>query len=92
MEQLVDMVTATIEDEEQTKSDSSQQGTGNFHLKILQPKQMLVRLPILLAQVKAGNNSKDLKKEIRQMAYSLLRSKNMSRLTHKNILKSLGSI
>ena len=43
-------------------------GTG---LKILTPKQMLQRLPIALAQVKAGNNSDGLLNEIRQILYSL---------------------
>ena len=43
-------------------------GTG---LKILTPKQMLQRLPITLAQVKAGNNPKNLLNEIRQIVYSL---------------------
>ena len=51
-----------------------QQGKG---LKILKPKQMLSRLPISLAQLKAGNNSKKLKNEIRQLLYSLHRSKNL---------------
>ena len=40
-------------------------------LKILTPKQMLQRLPIALAQVKAGNNSEILLNEIRQIVYSL---------------------
>ena len=40
-------------------------------LKILTPKQMLQRLPIALAQIKAGNNSESLLNEIRQIVYSL---------------------
>ena len=40
-------------------------------LKILTPKQMLQRLPIALAQVKAGNTSESLSNEIRQIFYSL---------------------
>ena len=44
------------------------EGTG---LKILSPKQMLQRLPIALAQVKAGNYSESLLNEIRQIIYSL---------------------
>ena len=48
------------------------QGSG---LKILTPDQMLSRLPISLAQLKAGNNSEKLKNEIRQLLYSLYRSK-----------------
>ena len=46
----------------------NQQGKG---LKILTPQQMLSRLPITLAQLKAGNNSDKLKNEIRQLLYSL---------------------
>ena len=42
-------------------------------LKILTPDQMLSRLPISLAQLKAGNNSEKLKNEIRQLLYSLYR-------------------
>ena len=38
-------------------------------LKILTPNQMLCRLPITLAQLKAGNNSEKLKNEIRQLLY-----------------------
>ena len=45
-----------------------QQGQG---LKILTPNQMLSRLPVTLAQLKAGNNSEKLKNEIRQLLYSL---------------------
>ena len=46
-------------------------------LKILTPNQMLKRLPIALAQVKAGNNSEGLLNEIRQIVYSLYRSKEL---------------
>ena len=53
-------------------SSGSQSGKG---LKILTPQQMFTRLPILLAQIKAGNNSQKLKNEIRQLLYSLCRSK-----------------
>ena len=47
-----------------------QQGLG---LKTLTPNEMLSRLPISLAQLKAGNNSEKLKNEIRQLLYSLYR-------------------
>ena len=40
-------------------------------LKILTPKQMLQRLPIAIVQVKAGNTSKSLLNEIKQIIYSL---------------------
>ena len=57
-------------------------------LEILKPNQMLSRLPISLAQLKAGNNSEKLKNKIRHLLYSLYRSK---RLT-KNICKNLVDI
>ena len=63
---------STLENEE-SDSDTSIEGSG---LKILTPNQMLSRLPISLAQLKAGNNSEKLKNEIRQILYSLYRSKN----------------
>ena len=44
-------------------------------LKILTPKQLFQRLPLLLAEIPAGNNSKDLLNEIRQIVYSLYQSK-----------------
>ena len=61
-------------------------GTG---LKILTPKQMLQRLPIALAQVKAGNNSQNLLNEIRQIIYSLYQSKEITKKVYNNIIKSL---
>ena len=50
---------------------SKQNETEGKGLKILTPKQMLQRLPIALAQVKAGNNSESLLNEIKQIVYSL---------------------
>ena len=59
-------------------------------LKILTPKQMLKRLPIALAQVKAGNNSESLLKEIRQIVYSLYQSKQIIKKVYNNIIKSIN--
>ena len=58
-------------------------------LKILSPKQMLQRLPIALAQVKARNNSESLLNEIRQIVYSLHQSKQISKKVYNNIIKSI---
>ena len=58
-------------------------------LKILTPKQMLQRLPIALAQVKAGNNSESLLNEIRQIVYSLYQSKQITKKVYNNIIKSI---
>ena len=56
-------------------SEAKHKATKGTGLKILNPKQMFQRLPIALAQVKAGNNSENLLNEIRQIVYSLYRSK-----------------
>ena len=58
-------------------------------LKVLTPKQMLQRLPIALAQVKAGNNSENLLNEIRQIVYSLYQSKEITKKVYNNIIKSI---
>ena len=57
-------------------------------LKILTLQQMLAHLPILLAQMKARNNSLELKNEIRQLLYSLYRSKQISKTVYKNTANS----
>ena len=59
---------------------------GDKELKILAPNQMLKRLPIALAQVKAGNNSESLLNEIRQIVYSLYRSKEITKKVYNNII------
>ena len=58
-------------------------------LKILTNKQMLNRLPILLTQIQAGNNSKSLKNEIRQILYSLYRSKKLTKPVYNNLIKCI---
>ena len=67
-------------------SDTSKKGEG---LKILTSKQMLNRLPILLAQIQAGNSSKLLKNELRQILYSLYRSKVLTKTVYNNLIKSI---
>ena len=58
-------------------------------LKILTPNQMLKRLPIAFEQVKAGNNSEILLNEIRQIVYSLHRSKKITKKLYNNIINSI---
>ena len=70
---------------EESAAQEEQSGQG---LKILTPNQMLSRLPISLAQLKAGNNSEKVKNDIRQLLYYLYRSKTLQ----KNIYKSLVDI
>ena len=74
---IIDIVEKILEFDKQ-----KQEGQG---LKILTPNQILSRLPISLAQLKAGNSSEKLKNKIRQLLYSLYRSKKLT----KNIYISL---
>ena len=67
-------------------SDTSKSGRG---LKILTNKPMPNRLPILLAQIEAGNNSIKLKNEARQILYSLYRSKVLTKTVYNNLIKSI---
>ena len=60
-------------------------------LKILSTKQMLQRLPIALAQVKAGNTSENLLNEIRQIMYSLYRAKEITKKVYNNLMNSIKS-
>ena len=50
---------------------------------------MLKRLIIVLAQINAANNSENLLNEIRQIAYSLYRSKEITKKVYNNIIKSI---
>ena len=67
-------------------SDTSKKGEG---LKILTNKQMLNRLPILPAQIEAGNNLVKLKNEARQILYLLYRSKVLTKTVYNNLIKSV---
>ena len=62
---------------------------NHFKLKILTHKQMLQRLPIALAEVKAGNNSESLLNEIRQIVYFLYQSKQIIKKVYNNMIKSI---
>ena len=69
--------------------DAKQNETKGSGLKILTTKQMLQRLPIALAHLKAGNNSESLLSEIRQIVYSLHQSKQITEKVYNNIIKSI---
>ena len=66
--------------------EKSQEGEG---LRILTPNQMLKRLSVALPQVKAGNNLESLLNEIRQIVYSLYRSKEITKKVYNNIINSI---
>ena len=76
-EQLVNLVEMILEFNRQ------QQGKG---LKMLTSNQMFRRLPITLAQLKAGNNYEKLKNKIRQLLYSLYRSKKLTKQLYKSLI------
>ena len=65
----------TLMSELESEKSTTQQGQG---VKILSPNQMISRLPALLAQLKAENNSQKIKNEIRQLLYSLYISRKLS--------------
>ena len=71
------------------RSKAKQSETKEKGLKILTPKQMLQRLPIALAQVKAGNNSENLLNETRQIIYSQYQSKESTKKIYNNLMESL---
>ena len=69
---------------------SKQNETKRKGLKVLTPKQMLQRLPIALAQAKAGNRWESLLNEIRQIVYSLYPPKQITKKVYNNIMKSIN--
>ena len=58
-------------------------------LKILTQQQMLSKLPISLAQLKAGNNFETLKNEVRQLLYLLYRSKKLSKTIYNSLMNTI---
>ena len=65
------------------RKNREQQSLG---LKILTPNEMLIRLPITLAQLKAENNFEKLKNEIIQLLYSFYRSKKLTKQLYKSLV------
>ena len=61
-----------------------------FKIKILTLEQMLQRLPIARAQVKAGNTSSNLLSEIHQIIYSLYQKKKITKKVYNNIMNSIN--
>ena len=72
-----------LESKESAPQGKEQKAKG---LKILTPNQMLSRLPISLPQLKARNNSEKLKNEVRQIFYSLYRSKKRTKKNYKSLI------
>ena len=69
--------------------EEAEKGIKETGLKIMTPDELVTRLPILLAQKQAGNNSQKLNSEIRQIIYSLYRSKNLSKTINNHLINSV---
>ena len=89
-EEVINFFRDYIETLSDANYDAKQNKTEAKGLKILTPKQMLQRLPIALARVKAGNNSEILLNEIGQIAYSLYQSQQITKKVYNNIIKSIN--
>ena len=70
----------------ESEESAEQRGQGQ---KILTPNQLLSRLPITLAQLKAGNNSEKLKHEIRQLLHFLYRSKKLTKTIYEHLINTI---
>ena len=79
--EIMDIVEKVIEFNDQTQRLQE--------LKILTPDQILSRLPITLAQFKAGNNSEKLKNEIRQLLYALCGSKKLTKTIYNHLINTI---
>ena len=77
-EKIIDIVEMILEFNNKIQSGQE--------LKMLTPNQMLSRLPISLVQLNAGNNSEKLKNKIRQLSYSLYRSKKLTKKSFKSLV------
>ena len=75
--------------ESEDEEEASQRQQKGQRLKILTPKQMIIRLSILLAQLKAGTNSQKLKNETKQLLYSLYRSKTLSKTNYNSLMNTI---
>ena len=70
-------------------SEAKAKANKGSRIKMLTLKQMLQRLPVAIAQVKAGNNLESLWDEIKQIVYSLYQSKHITKKVYDIIIKSI---
>ena len=68
-----------LEDDEKVK-----EGAG---IKDLTPNKLLTRLPVLLAQIKSGNNSYKLKTKMRQILYHFYQHNKITKAVYNNLIK-----
>ena len=87
-EKEIEKSNETIDGVEKVLEFNKQNQLGQ-ELKILTPDQMLSRLPITLAQLKAVNNSQKLINEIRQLLYSSYRSKKLTKIIYNHLINAI---
>ena len=87
---IINLLNSNAEITSEAIQKSKQNKTTETGLKILTLKQMLQRLPVVLGQVKFGNNSESSLNEIRQIVYSLYQSKQITKKEYNNIIKSIN--
>ena len=85
-EKLSEIIDMSELESEESAEQRKQKGQG---VKILTPKQLITRQPILLARLKAGTNSQKLKNEIRQLLHSLYRSQKLSKTIYKHLMNTI---
>ena len=78
-----------MEDYSSAVFEATRKPTEGEWLKLLTPTQMVQRLPIALAEVKASNNSENVLNEIRQIVYSFYQSKDITKKVYNNTIKSI---
>ena len=81
--------TTNVSDLQGTESAEERKKEEAKGLKISTPEQMLSRLPISLAHLKAGNTSEKLKNEIRHLLYYLYRSKKLRKTIYKDLMNTI---
>ena len=86
LQYLKNMIKHIVEYNQDLDEDAAQRGQG---VKIMTASKLITRLPILLSQVKAGNNSQKLKNEIRQILSFLYRSKNLSKTIYNHLINTI---
>ena len=85
-----DIENVDIRDMPDLESEENAEKRQKAHgLKIMTPSQLITILPILLAQKQAGNNSQKQNNEIRQIIYSLYRSKNLSKTVYNHLINNI---
>ena len=75
-----------LEGKKSAEQEKNRRGKG---LKILTPRQMLSRWTITLAQLKAGSNLEKCKNKVRQLLYSLYRSKKLTKTIYNNLINTI---